>query len=59
MSDGTQEYKTVTPLNPPVKRKQGRPAFKPTDEQREQVITMVDTYSVKIENDEMILSLPF
>ena len=40
MSDGTQEYKTVTPLNPPVKRKQGRPAFKPTDEQREQVITM-------------------
>ena len=40
MSDGTQEYKTVIPLNPPVKRKQGRPAFKPTDEQREQVITM-------------------
>ena len=30
----------MTPLNPPVKRKQGRPAFKPTDEQREQVITM-------------------
>ena len=40
MSDGTQEYKTVTPLNPPVKRKQGRPPFKPTDEQRERVITM-------------------
>ena len=40
MSDGTQEYKTVIPLNSPVKRKQGRPPFKPTDEQREQVITM-------------------
>ena len=40
MSDGTQEYKTVTPLNPPVKRKQGRPAFNPTEEQRGQVITM-------------------
>ena len=40
MSGETQGYKKVPPLNSPVKRKQGRPPFKPTDEQREQVITM-------------------
>ena len=39
MSGETQGYKKVT-LSPPVKRKQGRPPFKPTDEQREQVIAM-------------------
>ena len=39
MSGETQGYKKVT-LSPPVKRKQGRPPFKPNDEQREQVITM-------------------
>ena len=39
MSDETQGYKKVT-LSPPVKRKLGRPPFKPNDEQREQVITM-------------------
>ena len=39
MSDETQGYKKVT-LSPPVKRKQGRPPFKPTDEQREQVKAM-------------------
>ena len=40
MSDETQEYKKVPPLKPPVKRRQGRPPFKPTDEQREQVKAM-------------------
>ena len=40
MSGETQGYKKVPPLNSPVKRKQGRPPFKPTDEQREQVIAM-------------------
>ena len=39
MSGETQGYKKVT-LSPPVKRKQGRPPFKPTDEQREQVKAM-------------------
>ena len=39
MSDETQGYKKVT-LSPPVKRKQGRPPFKPNDEQREQVKAM-------------------
>ena len=39
MSDETQGYKKVT-LSPPVKRKQGSPPFKPTDEQREQVKAM-------------------
>ena len=40
MSGETQGYKKVPPLNSPVKRKQGRPPFKPTDEQREQVKAM-------------------
>ena len=39
MSDETQGYKKVT-LSPPVKRKKGRPPFKPTHEQREQVKAM-------------------
>jgi hypothetical protein len=39
MSDETQGYKKVT-LSPPVKREQGRPPFKPTDQQREQVKAM-------------------
>jgi hypothetical protein len=39
MSVEAQEYKKVT-LSPPVKRKQGRPPFKPTGEQRDQVIAM-------------------
>ena len=39
MSGETQGYKKVT-LSPPVKRKQGRPPFKPTYEQREQVKAM-------------------
>ena len=40
MSGETQGYKKVPPLNSPVKRKQGRPPFKPTDEQRERVIAL-------------------
>ena len=40
MSGETQGYKKVPPLNSPVKRMQGRPPFKPTDEQREQVKAM-------------------
>jgi hypothetical protein len=39
MSVEAQEYKKVT-LSPPVKRKQGRPPFKPTGKQRDQVITL-------------------